>query len=1062
MPKLLCSFYLFLAVSFSHLGLNAQNCFQIESILVDACGTPEGENEMVRFKVGNAPLQTNALTVAWPNTTNPWLGVCQNASTAAKVAQINATITNCGYLLEPTGGVLPANKTVILISSVAFNTGSNSFVNLSDTLIVIFHCGTGATGNFANAGTGIRTLVMNFAGAGGCSQTVSYDRSLLVGGDGALANFDAAGNDTYSNQGCSAPIIIPDPSWTPPPPLCNSSGIVDLNALITGTTGGTWDGPGVTGNSFDPTGLSGDIDITYTVGIEGCVGGSSSETNTIQVIAQGSASWTSPGTICNSQAPINLNGLITGTSGGTWSGTGVSGNMFDPSGLNENVPITYSVGSGNCLSATVEFINVLPGGDPSWTTTTICESDNPIDLNTLVTGDAGGTWTGQGVTGSNFNPQGLSGNINITYTAAQGVCPQAVTQTNPIQVITSGDATWTSPQIVCNTQPAIDLDELVTGTAGGTWSGTGVNGSIFDPAGLLGNIQVTYTVGSGNCQSTSVETVNLLPVGDPTWVLTSVCELDAPLDLNTLITGDTGGTWTGQGVTGSIFNPQGLNGGINVTYTVGSGACSSSLFQTFTINQVGNASWNTTSICENETSVELNNLITGDVGGVWSGQGVTGSTFNITGLNGSISLTYSVGSGSCSDQLSQDITVIEAPPAPVVSADTSYCEGQTPPILTVSALPGADVSWFNISNPEAILGNALFFTPPADVSGIFAARQTIGACESNYDEVEVTVNPSPVLPTLLNEVEICNDILINAINLNASQNTFWYSDAAQTNLIFEGTSYPAGAVNAGLTSFFVSSLENGCPSATLEIPLNRQDSLSANILGNSFLNICFPDIVQLSSEDNDLNLWSTGASTQSISIDAPGIYYLSRSNLCNSYTDSVLVVDVGVDASFNLFVPENAFLPMQVQVSNFENDCNWLLQGEEFELDANSGFTLTEEVDYIVQHICENNFGCIDTASRLIKVKLPSELYIPNAFTPNGDGDNDIFIAKGFKIESLNMLIYNRWGELVFESNDPLLGWNGKFSNDIEAVEGIYTYLINAIDIYQKPYKFYGSVLLFR
>ena len=1059
MSKLLRSLFILLFALVSHYEINAQSCFQIESILVDACGTPEGQNEMVRFRIGNAPLQTNALSVTWPNASNSWLGVCQTAGTAALVSQINSTIVNCGYLLEPQANLLPANSTVILVSSVNFNPANNSFANLSDTLYVIFHCGTNPTGNFANSGSGIRTLTMNFAGAGGCSQSVSYDRSLLVGGDGALANFDAAGNDTYSNQGCSAPIIIPDPSWTAPAPICNSNGIIDLNTFITGTSGGTWDGPGVSGSSFDPSGLSGDIDVTYIAGIEGCAGGSASQTNTIQVVAGGSSSWTSPGTICNSDAPINLDGLITGASGGTWSGTGVIGNIFDPTGLNENVPITYSVGSGNCLSTSVEFINVVPGGDPSWTATAICESDSPLDLNTLITGNPGGTWTGQGVTGSTFNPQGLIGDINITYTVGSGACTNSLQQA--ISINEAADASWNATSL-CDYDAILDLNTLISGTTGGTWSGNGVTGNNFDPSGLSDLVSITYDVGAGSCSSTSTQNITVNTAGNPNWIPMAMCESEPPVNLDALVIGDQGGSWTGNGIVGSIFNPTGQVGINSITYTLSSNGCVASQTMEFAVVEAGDASWNTTSICENETSIELNNLITGDVGGVWSGQGVTGSTLNTTGLNGAIPITYSVGSGSCSDQLSQDITIIAAPPAPVVFSDTAYCQGQTPPTLTVNALPGANVSWFNVLNPEAILGNSLFFTPPADVSGIFAARQSIGACESNFDEVEVLVNPSPSLPVLLNQVEICNDILMNSINLNASQNTFWYSDAAQTNLVFQGTSYPAGSVDTGILSFFVSSLENGCASALLEIPLMRQDSITANISGNPLLNVCFPDIIELSSQDLDLNIWSTGDLTQTISIDAPGVYYLTRSNMCNSAIDSVVVVDVGVDASFNLFVPENAFLPMQVQVSNFENDCNWLLQGEELELDANSGFTLTEEIDYIVQHICENNFGCVDTASRLIKVKLPSELYIPNAFTPNGDGDNDIFIAKGFKIESLNMLIYNRWGELVFESNDPFLGWDGKFSNDVEAVEGIYTYLINAIDFYQKPYKFYGSVLLFR
>ena len=79
----------------------SQSCFTINSILVDACGNPEGENEMVRFTVGASPLQVSSLNVSWPSTNLNFLGICQNANTAQKVADLNATIQSCGYLLEP-------------------------------------------------------------------------------------------------------------------------------------------------------------------------------------------------------------------------------------------------------------------------------------------------------------------------------------------------------------------------------------------------------------------------------------------------------------------------------------------------------------------------------------------------------------------------------------------------------------------------------------------------------------------------------------------------------------------------------------------------------------------------------------------------------------------------------------------------------------------------------------------------------------------------------------------------------------------------------------------------
>jgi len=212
-----------LAIIFLALNVKAQipsTCFEIESILVDACGSPEGENEMVRFVVGNTPLNVANMNVSWANSSNPWLNTCKNTTTANAVNALNATVQGCGLLLEPTNGILPAGARVLLVTSTAIDVNANSFANLADTMYVIFQCAGNTAGHFANWSTspGMRTLSISFSSPSGCSDVVTYDRTLLVnqngtiGGasairDGALANFDWQGNVTYDNFACQAPFV---------------------------------------------------------------------------------------------------------------------------------------------------------------------------------------------------------------------------------------------------------------------------------------------------------------------------------------------------------------------------------------------------------------------------------------------------------------------------------------------------------------------------------------------------------------------------------------------------------------------------------------------------------------------------------------------------------------------------------------------------------------------------------------------------------------------------------------------------------------------------------------
>lgn len=204
-----------LLLSFSTIHSFAQmGCFKIKSILVDACGLPEADNEMVRFQVGNNPLNVASLNITWSTSSNAFLGICQNAATASVVSAINATITSCGYVREPVGNILPANSQVILATSTALNPTANSFANLQDTIYMIFQCPGNTAGHFKNyaVGAGPRNFTMAFGG--GCQETVTYVVDSLtdatgahVTADGATVEFDNLLNATYFNDGCNAPII---------------------------------------------------------------------------------------------------------------------------------------------------------------------------------------------------------------------------------------------------------------------------------------------------------------------------------------------------------------------------------------------------------------------------------------------------------------------------------------------------------------------------------------------------------------------------------------------------------------------------------------------------------------------------------------------------------------------------------------------------------------------------------------------------------------------------------------------------------------------------------------
>lgn len=98
-------------------------------------------------------------------------------------------------------------------------------------------------------------------------------------------------------------------------------------------------------------------------------------------------------------------------------------------------------------------------------------------------------------------------------------------------------------------------------------------------------------------------------------------------------------------------------------------------------------------------------------------------------------------------------------------------------------------------------------------------------------------------------------------------------------------------------------------------------------------------------------------------------------------------------------------------------------------------------------HIVRNEFGCVDTTMIETYVQQPFRLYVPNAFTPNGDQLNDVFSYSILGTRNFRIQILNRWGQRVFESEDPAHFWNGRMYNSGPVLQGgVYTYIMEVID----------------
>jgi hypothetical protein len=274
---------LFLIVFFTCFSVASfAQCLQIETIFVDACADSgdEGFNEMVRFKTGATPVNVGSINVSWP--AQSWQGLLQNTFTASKVASLNAQIDllgGCGDFKEPLLGVIPANTKVILITSQNFSLTANTFGALTEDVYILFQDNaTVIAGHFVNynAASGIRTLTISF---GACSDTVSYDRSLLVdanglpgSSNGATVNFNAAGVASYTNGGCVAPIDVFSVEAGNPLSACPGDTVALLGTALgqnlvawSASSGLFSNSSGLSTNFTLPFSASGSIVVTLTV-----------------------------------------------------------------------------------------------------------------------------------------------------------------------------------------------------------------------------------------------------------------------------------------------------------------------------------------------------------------------------------------------------------------------------------------------------------------------------------------------------------------------------------------------------------------------------------------------------------------------------------------------------------------------------------------------------------------------------------------------------------------------------------------------------------------------------
>ncbi|MCX6311558.1 MAG: gliding motility-associated C-terminal domain-containing protein [Bacteroidetes bacterium] len=119
---------------------------------------------------------------------------------------------------------------------------------------------------------------------------------------------------------------------------------------------------------------------------------------------------------------------------------------------------------------------------------------------------------------------------------------------------------------------------------------------------------------------------------------------------------------------------------------------------------------------------------------------------------------------------------------------------------------------------------------------------------------------------------------------------------------------------------------------------------------------------------------------------------------------------------------------------------------------------------YHIIEIVVNNFGCSDTVAYDVYIIPYTTIFVPNTFTPNGNGNNDVFLSFGEYVDDFHMMVFDRWGNLIFESYDQDKGWDGKANGGkYLAQEDTYVWVITYTEQHSKAkHKIIGHVNLIR
>ncbi len=593
----------------------------------------------------------------------------------------------------------------------------------------------------------------------------------------------------------------------------------------------------------DPSMMApGTYTITYTFTAPGCAPVSRNRVFTV-VNPYSNASWTAPTGLCNTSACVNLPPTVTGTAGGTWAGTGVSGTQFCPSTSGAgSFPVTYSVGiSAACSGSQTNTITVSP--TPTLTAvsspTAIC-----VGQNSVLTGNGATTYTWSANAGSVVAQTATVtpgvGTTVYTVTGTTGGCSSSATTTVTVNALPTVTAT-ASPTSICTGQSATIT---ASGATSYTWS-TNEGGTSNNPTSVSPTSTDTYTVtgtDANGCVNTGQVTVNVTPT--PTITLNPAsATICAGTVVTCTATGATSYTWMPGSITTDNISvtPSGTT-----TYVVtgdNSGCTGTNTF-VVTVNPLPSLTVTATpaSICTGQTSTLT---ASGASTYTWSANagGVTASSTTVS-PTGNTTYTVTGDLGGCLDSTTITVNMGAAPVLSISASDTTICNGQS---TTLTASGATNYTW----SPGGT--GAVISQSPTGTTTYTLIGDNSG-CADTINFV-VTVNPTPTVSAVSSPTAICSG---QSSTLTAS-GAITYAWSANAGSVQTST---ATVSPTSTSTYTVNGTDNNGCSASAQVTVSVTATPVVIALATPTV-VCSGQQVQLVANGTATSYsWSTGATTQ--------------------------------------------------------------------------------------------------------------------------------------------------------------------------------------------------------